>query len=242
MEHDGLAVHAAHHVKGRVGAAPQGHFQHVVADTLFEGLAQFGLDFEIAVRRAEAAEALMGTLVIVILDPEADPGAGLFEVVELGAAEELAPDGAPEPLDLAKGHRVVGLGTDVGDAILGQLQLEAGLAAPGGVLAAVVGEHFLGRPVFANRPPIDFQDRLGGLAAEQFEAHDETRVIVHEGDQVGGGPSQPETEDVALPHLVGCGPLEKPGLARIAFGPPDHRFDQVFLVQGPAHGLRADLH
>ena len=242
MEHDGLAVHAAHHVEGRVGAAPEGHFQHVVADTLFEGLAQLGLDFEEAVRRAEAAEALMGTLVIVILNPEADPGARLLEVVELGATEELAPDGAPEPLDLAKGHRVVGLRTDVGDAVLGQFQLEAGLAAPGGILPTVVGEHFLGRPVLANRPPIDFQDRLGGLAAEQFEAHDETRVIVHEGDQIGVGPAQPEAEDVGLPHLVGCRPLEKPGFARIAFGPPDHRLVQVFLVQGLTHGLGAHLH
>ncbi len=235
-------MHAAHHVEGRVGTAPEGHFQHVLANALFEGLAQLVLDFEEAVRRAKAAETLMGTLVIVILDPEADPGAGRLEVIELGAAEELAPNGAPEPLDFAQRHRVVGLGTDVGDAVLGQLHLEAGLAAPGGVLAAVVGEHLLGDPEFRNRPPIDLDDRLGGLAAEQFKADDETRIIVHEGDQIRIGPAEPEAEDVTLPHLVRRCPLEKTGFARIAFGPPDHRLHQLFLVQGLPHGLRADLH
>lgn len=235
-------MHAAHHVEGRVGAAAQGHFQHVVADPLFEGLAQLVLDFKEAVRRTEPAKALMGPLVVVILDPEADPGAGLFEIIELGAAEELTPNGAPEPLDLAQRHRVVRTGTDMGDAVLGQLHLETRLAAPGRILAAVVGEHFLGRSVFRHRPPIDLKNRLGRLAAEQFKADDVTRVIVHEGDQVRVGPAQPEAKDVALPHLVGRGPLEKPGLARIAFGPPDHRLHQLFLVQGLAHGLRADLH
>ena len=242
VEHHGLAVHAAHHVEGCGGAAPQGHFQHVVADPLLEGLAQLVLDLEKAVRRTEAAEALMGTLVVVILDPEADPGAGGLEVVELGAAEEFAPDGAPEPLDLAQRHRVMGLGTDVGDAVLGQFHLEARLAAPGRVLAAVVGEHLLGGPVLRDRPAIDLDDRMGGLAAEQFEAGDETRVIVHEGDQVRVGPAQPEAEDVALPHLVGGGPLEKPGLARVAFGPLGRRVHQFLPVQRPPHGFGADLH
>ena len=242
MEHDGLAVHASDHVERRVGAATEGHFQHVLADALFEGLAQLVLDFEEAVRRTQAADALVGALVVVILDPEADPGAGLFEVVELGPAEELAPDGAPEPFDLAKGHRVVGLGADVGDAVLGQLQLEAGLAAPGGVLAAVVGEHLAGCPVFRYRAAVNLDDRLRGLAAEQLEAHDVPRVVVHERDQVRVVAAQPEAEDVALPHLVGGRPLEKPGLARIAFGPPDQRVHQVFLVQRPAHGFRAHLH
>lgn len=242
VEHHGLAVHAAHHVEGRVGAAPQGHFKHVVADPLLEGPAQLVLDFEEAVRRTEASEALVGTLVVVILDPEADPGAGGLEVVELGAAEELAPDRAPEALDLAQRHRVVGLGPDVGDAVPGQFHLETGLAAPGRVLAPVVGEHFLGGAVFRGRPAVDLDDRLGGLAAEQLEAGDETRVIVHEGDQVGVGAAQPEAEDVALPHLVGGGALEKPGLARVAFGPFGSRLHQLLRVQGPPHGLGADLH
>lgn len=107
-QHDGLTLHAPDHVEGSLGTAAQGHFERVFADALLDGLAQLVLDFEEAVRRAQAANALMGALVVVMLDPQADALAGLLEVVELGAAEEFAPDGVPEPLDLAKSHRVVG--------------------------------------------------------------------------------------------------------------------------------------
>jgi hypothetical protein len=107
-QHDGLSLHAPDHVEGRLGTAAQGHFERVFADALLDGLAQLVLDFEEAIRRAQAANALMGALVVVMLDPQADALAGLLEVVELGAAEEFAPDGVPEPLDLAQRHRVVG--------------------------------------------------------------------------------------------------------------------------------------
>lgn len=107
-QHDGLSLHAPDHVEGRLGTAAQGHFERVFADALLDGLAQLVLDLEEAVRRAQAANALMRALVIVMLDPQADALAGLLEVVELGAAEEFSPDGVPEPFDLAQRHRVVG--------------------------------------------------------------------------------------------------------------------------------------
>jgi hypothetical protein len=106
-QHDGLPLHAPDHVEGRFGTTAQGHFEGVFADAFLDGLAQFVLDFEEAVRRAHAADALMGALVVVMLDPQTNALAGLLEVIELGAAEEFAPDGVPEPFNLAQGHRMM---------------------------------------------------------------------------------------------------------------------------------------
>jgi hypothetical protein len=241
-QHDGLPLHASDHVEGRLGTTAQGHFEGVFADALLDGLAQFVLDFEEAVRRTHAADALMGALVVVMLDPQADALAGLLEVIELGAAEEFAPDGVPEPFNLAQGHGMMGSGADVGDAVLGHLVLEAARSAPCRILAAVVGEHFLGDAELGGRPPVNLDDGLGGLAAEQVDADNEPRVIVHEGDQVGVVAAQPEAEDVTLPHLVGGGPLEEAGLGGIAFGPPGSGCNEFLLVQRAAHRLGAGLH
>ena len=111
-------MHAPDHVEGRGGSAPQGHLQHVVANALFQGLAQLVLNLKEAIGRAQPADALVGPAVVVVLDPEANPLAGGLEVLELGAGEELAPDRAPEALNLAEGHRVLGTGANVGDALL----------------------------------------------------------------------------------------------------------------------------
>jgi hypothetical protein len=241
-QHDGLPLHASDHVEGRFGTTAQGHFERVFADAFLDGLAQFVLDFEEAVRRAQATDALMRALVVVMLDPQADALAGLLEVVELGTAEEFAPDGVPEAFHLAQGHRMMGSGADVGDAVLGHLVLEAARSAPGRILAAVVGEHFLRHAELGGGPAINLDDGLGGLAAEQVDADNEPRVIVHEGDQVGVVAAQPEAEDVTLPHLVGGGPLKEAGLGGIAFGPPGSGGNEFLLVQGSAHRLGAGLH
>ena len=91
-EDDRLAVHAADHVEGRLGFAAQGQLQEVFLDAGLEGLAQLGLDLEEAVRRAQAVDALVRALVVVIFDPEFDALAGVLEAVELGADQELLPD------------------------------------------------------------------------------------------------------------------------------------------------------
>jgi hypothetical protein len=242
MEHDGLPLHAPDHVEGRAGTAAQCHFEHVVADALLEGLAQLVLDFEKAVGRTQSADPLVGPLVIVVLDPQPDPDACLLEVVELGAGEELAPDAAPEALDLAEGHRVLRLRADVGHPVLLHLLLEAAGAAPGGILPAVVGEHFAGHAVFADGPAVELDDGLGGLAAEQLGSGDEARVVVEVGDQIGVATAEPEGEDVALPHLVGRGPLETPRLGGVAAGLAARFLDEIFFIERPADGLGAGLH
>ena len=169
-EHHGLALHAAHHVEGRLGASPQGHFQDVVLDAPLEGLTQLVLDLKKAVGRAESADPLVGPLVVVILHPEPDAGPGRLEVVKLGTTQKLAPDRSPEALHLAQCHRMLGTGTDVGDAVLLEFLLEARLAAPGGILPPVVGEHLRGHAELSDRPAVDLEDRLGRLAAEDLKA------------------------------------------------------------------------
>jgi hypothetical protein len=240
-QHNRLSLHAPDHVEGRLGTTAQGHFEDVFPDAFLDGFAQVVLNFKEAVRRAQAADALMGALVVVMLDPQADALAGLLEVVELGAAEELAPDGVPEAFDLAQGHRMMGRGPNMGDAVLGHFVLEAARSAPSRILAAVVGEHLLGNAEFSGSPPVNLDDGLGGLAAEQLDADNEPRVIVHEGDQVGVVATQPEAEDVTLPHLVGGGPFEETGLGGIAFGPPGRGGDELLLVQRAAHRFGAGL-
>jgi hypothetical protein len=82
-DHHALCAHAAHHVKRALGLAAKRHLKHVFLDALLDGLFQFAVDLEIAVRRAQAADPLVRALVIVILDPETDPRTSVLETVEL---------------------------------------------------------------------------------------------------------------------------------------------------------------
>jgi len=184
-EHDGLAVQAADHVEGRLGFAAQGQFEEVVLDALLDGFAQLMLDLEEAVGGTQATDALMRPLVVVVFDPEFDALAGDVEALELGTDQEVLPNGGPEALDLAQRHGVLRAGLEVRDAILLELRREAAGATPGSVLAAVVGEHLLGRLELAGGDAINLNGGLGRGTAEQVRADDETGVIIHEGDEVG---------------------------------------------------------
>jgi hypothetical protein len=85
-KHDGLAVHASDHIERRLGFAAQGQFQEIFLNAGFNGAAQLGLDLEEAVRRAQAFNALMRPLVVVIFNPDFDAFTGGLEAVELGPA------------------------------------------------------------------------------------------------------------------------------------------------------------
>ena len=154
-EHDRLPVHAADHVEGGMRFAAQSQFQKIFLDAGFDGFTQRRLDFEEAIRWAESFNALMRSLVVVISDPEFDPLASRLEAVELGTAEELLPDAFPEAFDLAQRHRMLGAAFEVSHTIFFKLGLEAAGAAPRSILAAIVGEHFLGRLKLTDRHAID---------------------------------------------------------------------------------------
>jgi len=117
---------------------------------------------------------------------------------------------------------MVGTGTDMLDAVLFHLLFETGFAPPVGVLSPVVGEHLFGNAVLGDAAPVGLQHVGGCLAAVQSQGGDIPAVVIHEADQVGVAPGQPEGHDVALPQLVGAGSLEESGLGgillRLAFG------------------------
>jgi len=180
-------------------------------------------------------------LVIVITDPEPGPLPRLLKAPELRTAEEIGEDAPPETLHLSQSHGMVRPGFDVKDPILLHLHLEFGLPPPVGVLAALIGEHLLGGRKFPRSDPIDIDDILCGLASEKIRAADEAGVVVHKRDEIRVLPSQAKGKDVALPELVGGGPLKEAGLWGIAFGPGLGLLDEFFFVQGPAHGFMACL-
>jgi len=132
------------------------------------------------------------------------------------------------------------LALEVMDMVFGQFVLEASRAVPGGVLAPVVGEHFLGHTVLPNGSAVDFQHMLGGLAAKQIQPDQIARVIVNEADQIGILAAQPKRADVGLPHLVRRGTLEKARFGWIALrlGPP--RLQQPLLMERAPDGLATD--
>ena len=211
-----LAFHAADHVEGSPRLATQGHLQNIFLDAGGDGLTQLGLDLKEAVRRTKSFDALMRPLVVVIFSPEFNALAGLLETVELGPGQKLLPEGLPEALDFAERHRVLRTALDVDDAVLLQFGFEAGSAAPGGVLAAIVGEHLLGRLILADGHAINLDGGRRGGAAEQIQADEVTGIIIEEGNQVGITTSEPEGEDVALPELIGRRALKEPRPSQVA--------------------------
>src|SRR5262249_34187764 len=116
-ENDRLTFHAADHVEGSLGLAAQRHLQEVFLDARLDGFAQLRGDFEEAVSRAQAFDALMRPLVIIVLDPVTDSFPGGLEAVELSSGKELLPDGFPEPFDLAQRHGMMRPGLEVVGAV-----------------------------------------------------------------------------------------------------------------------------
>jgi hypothetical protein len=185
LDHDRLLAQAPHHVERALGFAAEGEFQDVRLDATLDHVPQLVGDAEEAIGRAEPVQALVRAPMVVMLHPQPDPLAGRVEAVELGARQELLPDGLPEALDLAQGHRMMGPALEVMDVILLELGLETGGAPPTGELAALVGEQLLGHAVFPHRPAIHLEDVLRRLAAEDVESHDVAGVVIEEADEVG---------------------------------------------------------
>jgi hypothetical protein len=165
-QHNGLAFHPANHIEGGLGFAAQSQFQQVLLNAGFDGLAQGVLDLEEAIGWAETFNALMRSLVVVILNPELDALAGRIEALELSPAEELLPEGLPEAFDFTQRHRMVGPTLEVRDPILFEFGFEPAGAAPTSVLTTVVGEHLFGRLKLGGGDTIDFDHGVRRGAAE----------------------------------------------------------------------------
>jgi len=135
---------------------------------------------------------------------------------------------------------MMGSGFEVVGPVLLHLGLEAGGSPPVDVLPTIVGEHLFGRLVFASRDAKHLQHVLSRVAAKEVGPDDEARIIIHEGDDVGVPSTQPEGEDVGLPHLVRGRSLEETGTDYVASG-LGRRLDQSLLFKGLTDGLRAGL-
>jgi len=96
----------------------------------------------------------MGPPVVVMLHPQPNSLTGRFKAVELGALQELLPDGFPETFNLAQGHGMMRSALNVVNPILAQLCLETGGPTPARVLAALIGEHLFGHAVLGHRPAV----------------------------------------------------------------------------------------
>jgi hypothetical protein len=107
-----------------------------------------------AIGRTQPLQGLMGPPVVVVLHPQPNALAGRLEAVELGAHQELLPDGFPEAFDLAQGHGMMRPALDMVNPILAQFRLETGGAAPTCVLAALIGKHLFGHAVLRHRSAV----------------------------------------------------------------------------------------
>jgi hypothetical protein len=164
-DHHRLAAHAAHHVKGIHRPTAKGQLERIFRNPLFDRLPKIVGDLKEPVRRTKPSDALMGSFVVIVLNPHRGAFHRLLEAVKLRPLQKLPQDRLPEPLDLAQRHRVVRSGADMPNTVFLQLLLEAGLTPPVGVLPSVVGQHLLGDPVVGRRPTVGLKHMLGGLAS-----------------------------------------------------------------------------
>lgn len=236
-QHDRLFAESPDHVEGTVGHTAQRQFFYVRGNPALDDRAQLRRQCKEPIGRTEVVERLMRPTVVVELDPLPDALLRLLEAVELRPREEVRPDGLPEPFDLAQGLRVMRTTAEVMDVILLQGLLKPRLAAPVGVLPAIVGQHLLRQTKLTHRLSIDFQHVLRRLAAIQPQPDQVARVIVHEPNQVGILTAEANGANVALPHLIGRRPLKEARLGWVPTWLAPHLFDEPLLVQHPPHRL-----
>jgi hypothetical protein len=164
---------------------------------------------EEAVRRRQALHRLVRPLEVVVLHEDRRSPLAVVEVGEHGAREELLPHRLPEALDLAAGLRVMRPALNVANAVAAKLLLEARLAAPGGVLAALVSEDLARCSIVGNAACQGLHHERAPLVVRHREAHQVARVVIEERRHIDALVlAQQEREEVRLPELVRLGTLE----------------------------------
>lgn len=194
-----LIAHPAHQVDRLGRPASQSQFLDIGLQSRLHRRTQFLLDRKEPVRRTQPIQPLVRPLVIIILNPPADPFPGRLEVRKLCPHQELLPYRLPEPLDFPKRHRMVRRAPDMMHPVFLQLPHEGRAPAPAYVLPPVVRKHFTRYPIGAHATPIHLQHVLAGLAPEDLQGRDIPRMVVDKPDQVGIGIQQLERKNIALP-------------------------------------------
>jgi hypothetical protein len=171
--------------------------QSVGLDVLLDRRPHLGRRSEIPVCGHQSAQRLVRPLEVVTLDEESQPPLAIRKVREDRAAEKLVPQRLPEALDLSECLGMLRPALDVPDPILPQPLLEEGLASPRRVLSPLVGQDLLRHTEACDSSLERLEDQRPLLMVRQDEAHEEARVVVHEGRQVQAlMPSQQKREDV----------------------------------------------
>jgi hypothetical protein len=233
-----LVAQPAHQVEGLARRLLARHAQRIGRHRRLDRRAHLGRRAEEAIGGGQALEPLVRALEVVVLHEERPSSLAVVEVGEHRPGQELLPHRLPEALDLAAGLWVVGPALHVRDAVSPELLLERGRAPPRRVLAPLVGEDLARGAVVGDGARECFHHERALLVMRHHQAHEITRVIVHEGGDIDAlVAAQQEREEIRLPQLVGLGALEALGVG-FRTRPGGRRFApsrQALFLQHPAH-------
>jgi hypothetical protein len=186
--------------QGMSSLLAQGQPERVLLTALFECLLHVSSDPVEPVCRTGPSNALVRPLVIVIGNPMGQPLAGIGKGSEKGIREELLPDRAPESLDLAQGHRVMGCTAHVFHPLPLEHLLKPALAPPGYELPTVVRQDLPRCTPLADGTSENFQHGFGCLLPKQPVADHVPGVIVDDTHQVHPvHPLELKGKDIDLP-------------------------------------------
>ena len=223
MQGDPLRADLPRQVHPRARAIAQRSAQLVSDELRLHRLPHRALRAEEAIRRHQPVDPLVRAEEVVVADVVRQPAPRVLEVLRLRPVPEFVADGLPQPLALPERLGVMRAAHHVLDAFLREQLLEAALAAPGVVLAALVGQHFDRLPVARDAVQEGLGDERGPLMARELPRHDVAAVVVQEDRQVHAPAFAPQDEarDVRLPELAGLGALE--AARELGFCPPAPR-------------------
>ncbi|MCK9502132.1 MAG: hypothetical protein M0Q52_09875 [Lascolabacillus sp.] len=175
--------------QGMSSLLSQGEAQRILPAALIDRFLNVAGQPVKPVGRTGSVDALVGTLMVIVGDPVTQALTGIGKGSENGIREELFPYGTPEPLDLAKRHRMMRGAADVLHPLTAKHFLELCLAPPGDELPAVVRKDLPGSAPLTDGALDNLQNRIGRLLAEQAMADYVARVVIDDADQVD--PVQP---------------------------------------------------
>jgi hypothetical protein len=139
-----LAADTAHQVHRASRLLSKRQAKLVFCVLLLQLAAHFAFSAEETVCRAKTPDPLVWSMVVVMGDEVRETLTGVVQLLRIHPAPEFVLHCLPESLTLAQGLRMVAPGHHVANPLLFQELLEAVLATPREVLAALVGQDFHG--------------------------------------------------------------------------------------------------
>ena len=231
-----LVAHATDDVEGLPRRLLERQPQRVRVHRLLHRGSHVWRRLEESIGRHEPLDSLMRPLEVIRVDVQPKAPLAVGVVAEDRPAQELLPERLPESLHLAQRLRMLRTALDVRDPLAPQLLLEVRLPAPCCVLAPLIGQDLTRRPPGRDAALQRFHHEARALVVRHRPAHEEARVVVHEGGHVETlvTPEQ-KREDVRLPHLIRRCALEAPRPVLPRRRRRRRLRDETLLVQDAAH-------